>query len=1292
MGGEPASADRANPGRLGGDGPDEDSSGTGTSVHVHVPVTLTITGTPSPDDLDRLEDVLRERLAQALDSARRQADARLLAATHRQARTPAPIRRAPAVRRRVPLWQPRTGPLIVGRDWRVLRAVTIPVSIRAFLVAVRLVNGAGIDPIPDLVRQELIERLAGRRLSATIWLVETLRSTTLDALEQAVNDRYLELAHAQNSLYAISPADGDRRLLAELDPTGAVAGLPSLEHVNARRSPGGGELLHGARVVFAAVPVPRIDVADVVTTGGLVRRLLTLSEVEPFIDRSAFEQRYLRWDRYAAELANRTITVGLVGGVVHPPFSAETAAAAMLAEVESQLPPDPLLNRVRRVYRAEDPDLPAAAQQLAVGQQLVVAVLDLPLDNDTITAARERPDARTRAAQIRNRLTTDPTTFHWGWDLYHWLRDYYGEPPESRPDGGTAFEYVADELVASGDLDRLLDAADRSGEELLRFWLLRQLQAAGFGNRSRVQQLRMSLTRLRESRWANRYQPATGELWLDGDHRVKAGTDDAAVLAEALSIYVVTAKSQQLKAAAADRIRALVPKIAIDTLREINTAGAATTYTPDSFGQEVFRRVAEQAKLTADDLESVEIRRSWRLEAIRPIEQWGVPSYLLVLRAVEKRPGGSWTPVGDTFEQTAGDFEANLTYWALGSSAKVYQTMGLIVTGIGLIAVAWEVGVIAFLIDAAGGGTALLISITASELLYFAKVLLGKAELTWEGFFLAAADGYIAAVGFRLGALGAAPIAKIIGTGTVTRVWTGLVLERLAAGAVGGGLSAVGETFVHDLVRVAFHDGQLSGWQTYVRNLGIGAAVGALGELTLRPVLTRLGRSAATTAKDIIDQLKAEGVSLATFTTMATAALSRLRTVVSGLVGSAEAGGLYTAFEDHLIKIIDQWAPTTVARRVLELQGVVLTPAAEQGVARLAWLTETPLDQEAIRRLTAELSAHPSPAVSFLEVLGRLEPSAARRLVSGTFGSDADLAAFVGRLAGYSAAEQRAAVQLLADAELLARPPGAGDSAALLDRQLERALALQARAQQIEAEELLARAQAEAARGRADRAARMQERAEAQQTQATALEEQAAGTTPGVGRRALPDIAGDPEAAAAFEKAFGGPGGEGATLSVGTHYRLPARPDWEPAAADIRMMFSSRSGNPVVFRVQGGSTPPAVSKQVFAVDPSGRVTIPGGASDDVFVNVGSLERAIEWLVEKRPGGSLVVFEVDAAWLKAFRGIARPEQAASASGLPYTVDVRYAADQVAIPPSLLGEFEEFIVQGTGRVLTFTPTGR
>lgn len=1258
----------------------------GDPVHVHVPVTVTVTGTPTDDDLAELKDTLRSQLADAVSAAQRQA------AGYRQAHTPAVRPQRPPVKQRaVPLWQPRTGPLVVGRDWRVLRALSIPVIIRRFLAAVTMINADSPDTIPAVMAQELIERLGERPLWLTVWLVETLRSTTLEELEKTVDERYLELAHAGTSVYAISPADGDRAVLADLDPSGAIAGWPSLDAINARRVSTDRDLLHGSRLVFAAVTVPRIELSDVVTTGPLVRFSLTAAEVAPFIDRDEFGQRFLDWDQYAAELGTRTITVALLGGVVHPPYSRQTAAAAMINEVETQVPADPLLTRGRRIYDTDDPQLPAVARNLVVGQQLAVAVFDLPLDPDTISAARERPDARRRAAQIRARLTGDPTDYHWGWDLYRWLRGYYGEPPDSRPQGGTAFEYVATDLESTGDLDRMIDFADRSGEELLRFWLLRQLQVAGYGNRPRVQQLRTSLTRLRESRWANTYRADTGELWLDGSHHVKAGTGDDAVLARALSIYVVTAKSQRLKPAAAERLRALVPQVAVDLLREINLAGT-TTYTPESFGQEVFARAAKRANLTGEDVESIEIERSWRVEQIRPIEQWGVPSYVLVLRAVQKLPGGGWEPVGDTFEQTAGDFEANLTYWALGSSAKVYETLGLIVTGIGLIAVAWEVGIIAFLVDAAGGATALAISITASELLYFAKVLLGKAELTWEGFFLAAADGYVNAVGFRLGAMAAAPIGRAIGIGSVTRVWTGLVLERLTAGAIGGGLSAAGDTFVHDIVNGAFHDGHLSGWRSYVRNMGIGAALGALGELTVRPVLAGLGRRAAVTAAEVIEQLRADGVSLATFTSTATAALSRLRTVINGLVEQADAGGLYESFEDYIVTVIKQWGPTTVARRVLELQGLTLTPAAEAGVSRLAWLTETPLDQEAIRRLTAELAAHPVPAIPFLEVLGRLDPSVARRLVSGTFGSDADLAAFIGRLAGYPTDQQRAAVQLLADANLVAEPPGGGDLSTLLDTQLRRALDIEAKAQRAEADALLARAHTEAARGRPDRAARMQERGRAQQVQADVLEKQAAAMTPGGGRSVLPDVAEDPEAAAAFEKAFGGPGGEGTTLSTGTYYRLPARPDWEPTDADIRMMFSSRSGNPVVFRVQGGSTPPLVSKQVFAVDPAGRVSIPGGRAEDVFINVGSLERAIEWLVEKRPGGSLVMFEVDAAWLKAFRGVARPEQAATATGVPYTVDVSYAADQLAVPPNLLAEFEEFIVQGTGRVLTFVPTTR
>jgi len=168
-----------------------------------------------------------------------------------------------------------------------------------------------------------------------------------------------------------------------------------------------------------------------------------------------------------------------------------------------------------------------------------------------------------------------------------------------------------------------------------------------------------------------------------------------------------------------------------------------------------------------------------------------------------------------------------------------------------------------------------------------------------------------------------------------------------------------------------------------------------------------------------------------------------------------------------------------------------------------------------------------------------------------------------------------------------------------------------------------------------------------------------------------------------------------------------------PEALDrlTRSLFRSRSGNRVVFRVQGGTGTEASQEYVHIGGHDGSVRI-GTGGNALNLNFGVYERAVEFLLKHRPGGRLVVFEVEEGWFSALRGIATPErgegarlivtdpeagtaQRAVAPGIkavpdaPRLVDVRAAVDQLQIPASLLHQLQEFIVPGSGRELEFTP---
>jgi hypothetical protein len=130
----------------------------------------------------------------------------------------------------------------------------------------------------------------------------------------------------------------------------------------------------------------------------------------------------------------------------------------------------------------------------------------------------------------------------------------------------------------------------------------------------------------------------------------------------------------------------------------------------------------------------------------------------------------------------------------------------------------------------------------------------------------------------------------------------------------------------------------------------------------------------------------------------------------------------------------------------------------------------------------------------------------------------------------------------------------------------------------------------------------------------------------------------------------------------------------------VRPLARSRSGQRVVFRVEGGG-----SRELITVSPGGDVSVMSGST--IHLNFGSEERALEFLQKREVGAKIIAFEVDEQWIQSLRSAAVPEHGTRVIGgqQPRLVDVTYAHDQLEIPPSLIGELQDFIVPGSGRIL-------
>ena|GEM_PF-2590908 len=265
------------------------------------------------------------------------------------------------------------------------------------------------------------------------------------------------------------------------------------------------------------------------------------------------------------------------------------------------------------------------------------------------------------------------------------------------------------------------------------------------------------------------------------------------------------------------------------------------------------------------------------------------------------------------------------------------------------------------------------------------------------------------------------------------------------------------------------------------------------------------------------------------------------------------------------------------------------------------------------------------------------------------------------------------------------RPGGGG--ASLLQRQAGAALRTEAASleQQIaglrsEAEEL-ERSAVALKETRPDRAGRMQQRAAQRRRVADALmgdvedfRRQAAEFESG-SRSATADLPGPEDLDLLFAEA----------RSETEVLQIPlARAERDPRLLPrlLRPLLQSRTGNRVVFRAEGGA-----GRQLVQLGEGGSVTLTRGTT--IYLNFGSYERAVEFL--KKGRGRIVAFEVDEAWVQSARSAAIPEHGTGVlrGRQPRLVDIRFAEDQMEIPSSLIGELQQFIVPGSGRMVEVTP---
>jgi hypothetical protein len=576
------------------------------------------------------------------------------------------------------------------------------------------------------------------------------------------------------------------------------------------------------------------------------------------------------------------------------------------------------------------------------------------------------------------------------------FRNLFGSPPT---EGGLVFEFLMAELEARGQLDHLFNWVEKSDDNGLLIWLLRLSRGTRFANHPRVlKALALMNKRQREGR-EHTYRLPQKEIWID--HKPGLTWSVGTVLGDLWDLYIFEREEQRLKPARLPALRQAMEEEAKELFGRILRGEDQSSYNEETFAKTVLGKAAERIHINEKDFEEITIQRSMILVDLRSEVKDRVERFYVTFAFVERIEGEKWPRLSDIpsaayITEVEGDFEARLIYWALGRAGEGWKIAGLVVTLGGLLIFAWSAGIIALLIEAGGGATTVIISITISELIYLGKIIFTDETWSVKGFLLAALDGYLMAVGFRGAAILGRGVAGLIGTRSMTALIGGWVAEKLIVGTVGGAGSAFLTMFSHDLIRIfgcLNNRGRIgcekgfSSPEEYVDSMKHGAVLGVVFEFgigALQPILRVGGRSALESVEEVVKNIRQSGVSSIQFGVWTAEALANMRRQFGEVMEAAIAGRFTQAFRQRIAQVTEQLGGEyrlAVFRRVLELSPEALTRKSTQGLEKLLSASKADLSNEAVLAILNRLK--PDQLRNFLESVNTLDQTALGVLTRG---------------------------------------------------------------------------------------------------------------------------------------------------------------------------------------------------------------------------------------------------------------------------------------------------------------------
>lgn len=571
-------------------------------------------------------------------------------------------------------------------------------------------------------------------------------------------------------------------------------------------------------------------------------------------------------------------------------FRVTTPAAAddVVAALGLRVPATPRARAVRNRLGEDGPptaallvsiDIPevdpaqrdAVVQQYLARQRIAREQRRAEAEEHNRMAARQRADRFIELARRRRDLRFTV-------DLQRLVNDFAGKTP-------LFFEYFLDDLRSRDpeQFTAFFDAVDGVRTFSIHAPVIRLALGTSHAGDERVRRSLGVLNSRRQGVMRSRYEAGGVRLGGAGGPLLRvgevAGDHHGAYLRDESLDRIKPARMAQLAEVAKEKAGAIYSSI---------LSGADTRSPSDEeVATEAFEQAAREIGLTEDDVErDVEYEESVRLTSIRQVTEDGIERSYLTWQVVERWGGsGEWTPVPDA-EESGDDmaFDFRLSLYRLSQTADVVEGMAMGLLIVGTIAVAWEAGLVAVLLRAAGGAGMVLASIAISELIYVATSYWRDEPLTLRGFLFAALDGYLGALAFRVfSPLGSAISRRFVsgGTATMRRLVGTWLLSRGTVGALSGAATMPASMFARELVEVLSGDRtRFSSLGDYLTQAAYGALLGAAFEIAGSGLLSLFrgeGSNALARATDVAARIRDRHINPATWLAESAGALSRFR-------------------------------------------------------------------------------------------------------------------------------------------------------------------------------------------------------------------------------------------------------------------------------------------------------------------------------------------------------------------------------------------------------------------------------